>query len=370
MPLKTKEDFLLKKKLYLLNPILRASEINKEDKNIVKLNKLGENTGNLVFVNAVKEQMIISEEVWINPDMNIDEKALYIMPCSSFIHEANTWLEPLADIIENQNIKILPIGLGVQADFHTTSDQLVKKLSKRQIAFFKIIAERIESIGVRGEFSAECLNRMGVKNSHVIGCPSVFRYQNSQFIKPMLPSREKILFTVTPSRGMASSKVLKLGMSEKADWILQSAGELEEFFSNNQVIRWLQNIRRFPSMNLNNIIEYQNKKGKIFWSYDEWENNIIENNYSFAFGTRFHGNMMAFRNGIPTVWIGHDMRTKELTEWLHLPYIQTNTDRFKSIENVNDIIKIWEQCSEDFYNAYPDKLKNYNNFLAENGVIE
>ena len=59
-----------------------------------------------------------------------------------------------------------------------------------------------------------------------------------------------------------------------------------------------------------NILEYNKKMSQVFW------------NITFAFGTRFHGNMEAFRNGVPALWITHDSRTEELTNYLHLSSIK------------------------------------------------
>mgnify|MGYP002249907294 CR=1 FL=1 len=42
--------------------------------------------------------------------------------------------------------------------------------------FFNKMSEKATSIGVRGEFTAECLSLLGVHNIRIIGCPSFYKY--------------------------------------------------------------------------------------------------------------------------------------------------------------------------------------------------
>lgn len=67
-----------------------------------------------------------------------------------------------------------------------------------------------------------------------------------------------------------------------------------------------------------------------------------QENISFAFGTRFHGNMVAMHNGIPALWVTHDSRTKELTDFLHLPSIP-----LKIINNTKYVEELFKYCNYD-----------------------
>ena len=71
-----------------------------------------------------------------------------------------------------------------------------------------------------------------------------------------------------------------------------------------------------------NILEYNKKMSQVFWNIDSWNKFYKKENITFAFGTRFHGNMEAFRYGVPALWITHDSRTEELTNYLHLSSIK------------------------------------------------
>ena len=115
---------------------------------------------------------------------------------------------------------------------------------------------------------------------------------------------------------------------------------------------------------INNISDYHGRKSRIFFDIEEWNNFYQAENIGFAFGTRFHGNMCALRNGIPSVWITHDTRTRELTEFLHLPKIDINEfAKMKYIEEIFDACDYSE--TQKFYKRL---LDNYISYLDENNI--
>lgn len=56
--------------------------------------------------------------------------------------------------------------------------------------------------------------------------------------------------------------------------------------------------------------------------FNSWNDFYKKENVTFAFGISFHGNMEALRNGVTVLWITHDSRTEELTNYLHLSSIK------------------------------------------------
>ena len=100
----------------------------------------------------------------------------------------------------------------------------------------------------------------------------------------------------------------------------------------------------------------------IFFNYQKWCEFLKENNFSFAFGTRFHGNMMALKHGIPTLWIVHDWRTLELAQYLKLPYI--TYDKFNKIKYPEQLLEFCDYT--DVYKNYPILVKKYYEFINRN----
>lgn len=347
-------------KYFLLNPVLKANEIKETDSDIEKIKKLGGNTGNMVFVNAVKEQIPFCKEDWIREGAELTDAYIYVLPCSNFLHVSNRWIEPLVDIIEKYPIKIILAGLGAQAGLQEGT-KAVDRLSKKQRRFFEIIAERCKSIGVRGEYTAECLARLGIKNSSIIGCPSIYQNLDTDYGKIGKPSFHKTLVTITPAR-KRTSQILEWGMRVNADWIMQSKDEMIPLFSSNKWIRSMQKERRYPKIPMEELEKYQYSKARIFWDFERWNAFIKNGGYTFSFGLRFHGNMMALRNGVPTLWFVHDMRTRELADTLKIPAIR-QTDRIKDPE------ELLEKCDySEFRNQYLKMREKYIDFLHENEI--
>ncbi|NKC50232.1 polysaccharide pyruvyl transferase family protein [Ochrobactrum cytisi] len=73
------------------------------------------------------------------------------------------------------NTPIIPLGIGVQAPSY-------KKMSLHNgtIKALHVMADKCETMGVRGNYSAEVLNDLGIKNISVIGCPSFYRSTSSR----------------------------------------------------------------------------------------------------------------------------------------------------------------------------------------------
>lgn len=347
-------------KYFLLNPVLRANEIKEDDSDIDKLKKLGGNTGNMVFVNALKEQIPFCKEDWIREGAELTDEYIYVLPCSNFLHVSNRWLEPLVDIIEKYPIKIILVGLGAQAGLHEGT-KVVDRLNKKQRRFFEIIAERCKSIGVRGEYTAECLARLEIKNSKIIGCPSIYKNLHTEYNEIRKPTFDKTLVTITPAK-KRTSQILEWGMRVNADWIMQSKDEMISLFSGNKLIRSMQKERRFPKIQMENLEKYQYSKARIFWNFEEWNTFIKNGGYTFSFGLRFHGNMMALRNEVPALWFVHDMRTRELADTLKIPAIRYN-DQIKEPE------ELLEKCDySEFQNKYLKLREYYIDFLRENEI--
>lgn len=320
-------DIITKKQRVIFNPIMRYG-IEKELKD---LQYVGRNSGNLVFSEAFKENVEYDIETKLTDDWTRDllgKNNIYaIMPASNFISDFSTWIADLVPILEKTDVHFTLAGLGAQASFEETPKDVVSKLSSGQLRFFKLVSERSNTIGVRGEFSAECLEEMGIKNVDIIGCPSFFQYKDEY---PVLQdcSSKKILYTAD----CRHRKIYDLVKNYDAHRISQNLKDGDE-----------------------NI---------IFYDFQEWNQYISENKFTFAFGSRFHGNMMALRNKVPTLWIVHDWRTLELVQYLGLPYLNYNDEKFQNVKNVEEL---FEYCDySNVYKCYSTKYQHFQKFIKQN----
>lgn len=250
------------------------------------------------------------------------------MPAANFLSKETTWIEVFIPIIESTDMSFTLAGLGAQAKLDETPNDVVSKLSLGQKRFFSLVSERAQSIGVRGEFTAECLELLGIKNVDVIGCPSFYKYESNY---PMLneATLDKVMCT-----------------KSRRDIKLQEISEMV-----NATV-----ISQMPS-------DVQDEKKNIFWDYDVWNEYIQKNNFTFSFGTRFHGNMMALNNGVPALWIVHDWRTLELVQYLKLPYI----NYYKEFQDITKPQQLLGYCDySEVYKNYNNLYKKYREFISRN----
>ena len=307
----------------LFNPVLHPK---KDD-----MGSVGLNTGNLVFAEAIKEnyvfdiESVLSRE-WIQYD--VGRNVFAVFSASNFINPGATWIEGLIPILEKTKMNMTFAGLGAQGNLDDLPSDIVDSLSEKQIYFFKMVSERANSIGVRGEFTAACLEKMGIRNIDIIGCPSFFQYKTTY---PIIQSAstQKILYTTD----IRKERIYSLVKNENAELVRQEYSDGKE-------------------------------EDPLFFDFYEWDRYIQKQEYTFAFGSRFHGNMMALRNKVPTLWLTHDWRTLELVRYLKLPYLDYHGEVFKNIKHVEELI---EYCDyNNLYKEYPKLLKKYVDFIKLN----
>lgn len=328
---------------------------------------VGGNPGNLVFFNAVKQQ-INYDEIYDIYSWKSDCRGGVIVPSSNFIRHVKNdlFFKNFIDFLNRTDNPVTLCGLGAQGTrILNTPKKLVSILNEEQRLFFKMVSERAVSLGIRGEFTAECLDLMGIHNYRIIGCPSLFKYMDGIFPDIVLPQINNMQMTVT-SGDSQKTRVLEMGMKYDCFWVKQSLAEYPQYTRNRKCLspKWV--LRNFPGKLevINNISEYHARKSRIFFNIEEWENFYQKNNIGFAFGTRFHGNMCALRNGIPAVWITHDTRTRELTKFLHLPRI--SIDEFEKIKYIEELFEICDYSG--IKSQYKCLLSNYIRYLEENNI--
>lgn len=331
---------------------------------------VGGNPGNLVFFDAVKQQVkydgIYDINSWNAESLSSDGSI--IVPSSNFIRHVKNdpFFQNFINFLNRTDNPITLCGLGAQGTkVFNTPKKLVSILNKDQLRFFKMLSERAVSLGIRGEFTAECLDLMGIHNYRIIGCPSLFKYMDGIFPDVASPRKNNMQMTVT-SGDSRKTKVLEMGMKYDCFWIKQSFSEFPQYTKNGKCLspKWV--LRNFPGKLsvVKNIPEYHARKAKIFFDINEWNNFYQEKKVGFAFGTRFHGNMCALRNGVPAVWVIHDTRTKELTEFLHLPRINMNS--FMKVKHIEELFDICDYS--EVQSHYGCLLSNYVKYLEENNI--
>lgn len=325
----------------------------------------GGNTGNVCFVDAMREQVDPIESLdWPQLKDYEERDAVFVLPAANWI---NIYGQELPDIMKlfSKNIQVCVAGIGIQlTPEFDTPQKLVPHLSKELIASLRKLSEQSVTIGVRGELTAETLRLLGIFNYRIIGCPSFYEpyRKNKQFSINDNLNSDRYAFNIAHHRG---DKIINLSYKENASWIMQSVYELPGTLYGRE-IEERHVLKNYPGieMKCQELADFIRGNAHIFYTRDAWSDYLIHN-ISFVYGTRFHGNMMAFSNGIPALWIIHDERMAEMVKTMHLPYI-----RYENLARINCIEELRELCKYDdsFKKTYTDMGMEYIKFLEENSI--
>ncbi len=310
-----------------------------------QINTLGMNTGNLVFWESLQrlfqpvnipyaesekiglcDKVIITDLIWIRE---------------------NSEYEYLENIIEMYKIPFIPISIGLQSNYYKKDF----KLSDGTVRLLKKLEERAV-LGLRGEYTADILNKYGIKNVSVIGCPSMYYWNNrnlmieSNKIPIKCSSNFKTFYGVlnVPEKHFLSycaQKSMQFIEQTEREFTIENAKDQKYF---NFINQWLTKNLVIPS------------------SYQEWCDYL--KNIDFSIGGRFHGNVIALWNNIKALFLTVDSRTKELTDFFRLPAFD--------LYNFNDRkpIEYYYQKADysDFNKYYPVIYDNFLDFVKKNGL--
>ena len=343
---------------------------------VTLLNRTGGNTGNMLIGNSVFRHL--APDQWSRNMRRPPEeiKELYdvvVIPASNFLHSGSD-LGHVADFLEKVDLPCVMIGVGSQAPHYDAKIEVGEGTQR----FFKVVSERSVSIGVRGEFTASWIEKFGIKNIEMIGCPSLFWTCNPSISISKKPFSEVKKIALNGSRNVISHSSDPQKMRKVESALLRQVIEYDaSFFVQNEhqeAILARKKEGEVKDSLTDPILKYYGANGssdkirsffinhsKIYFDIPEWASEI--SSYDFSIGTRFHGNMIAVQNGVPAVIIVHDSRTKELCELLHFPYLSIN-----DIDRVS-LQYLYELCDmSSITSVYNQLYNNYIDFLNKNNL--
>lgn len=289
------------------------------------------NTGNFMFTEAVYRQLYANTEcIGFFYDVDRANKMLdhIVIPAANWINSYDDW-NWLCNLIENTNIPVTVIGMGIQNDNHDIKEF---KASESSVRLAKILSEKSPLISVRGELTKLYLESIGIQNSVVTGCPSLYmkldNYENG------IDKRESIVIQSTrygiskkfSEENTINSNLFRLSQKLDADMILQS--EIEEMMliikqdsearniAENSV-EYLTKLYGFEQKS--DFFDYVRKKCRVFFDVNHWSN-FLRDRFG-VIGTRLHGSIIALNSGVPALLIPHDSRTSEMAEFADIPIL-------------------------------------------------
>ena len=319
-----------------------------------KFSKLGSNTGNMLFWHSLKAQLKLDvRSRWYIDHiekLNLSEYKAFITTDLIWIRQMQdlSYINKVLDVIGD--LPLIPISIGLQCnsylpDFkmHPETVKLIQRLSERC------------TMGVRGSYTAEILDKYGIKNFKVVGCPSM--YLGTVGIDTV-GAPTKPINNVSVNFETFYSKL----SPAKIDFLLYCAEYGYEFVEQTQVS---VDGRHIPDEEkLRQIEGWLSAKKHCFFDIAQWREYMRK--FDFSMGTRFHGNVLALWENVPALFLTCDSRTRELCEHFSLPMLDINAfDSSKPIEHYYETADY-----ERFHKQYPQRLREWEEFLEMNGIGE
>lgn len=294
---------------------------------------------------------------------------------SNYVHAEMDWAQAPA-VLRRLKIPVIAFGIGAQAP---VSGKL--ELSEDTKTVLKLIADSTASLGVRGTYSAEVLNDLGIRNVRIIGCPTAFRNNNPGLAIRLPPLDQVKTAGVTLRREVSKTyaqdiqryltfhRDLVKAMADRFEVTLMSQGEAEEKKlalgtpeQKAAAMAALKDNAWASSWYLDEQVEglYRNR---MFYSDVVADYERLVRGLDLVLGYRLHGNLMALANGTPSIYFTYDSRTVEFADTFKIPSVDVFSGRDFRLE------EYWDQSRFDRFNAaYAQVYGQMRDFLVENRV--
>lgn len=348
------------------------------------LNKVGQNTGNLLFQYAVtnlvdEEKIIIGTDIpW---DVNLVKETcrVIVIPCANFIRE-NFDFSGMVNFLDNVDLPLVFLGLGAQAKDY---DQKEFNFHPSIIKLMDLVKNKSIVAGLRGEFTQNLLERFGVTNTEITGCPTNFINKSPCFIEQLENKWKRPAFSFIATGDEPWPKDLTKRDAERQmiDWVYKGHGlflqqSVEPFikyarqnnpYQNSAVPEHHEDSLRktlAPNMTNEEFRGFIATKLRLYYTVDQWMEDSAR--MDFSIGLRLHGNMAAWQAGTPAIWVYHDSRTRELAETMALPHMS-----HMEFLDTNSIEEMKEKVNFNFssYNDRRNTLgKRVNDIFCVNNI--
>jgi polysaccharide pyruvyl transferase WcaK-like protein len=302
----------------------------------------------------------------------IDSLDYLFLRGSNYINTNGSW-DRVTALLEKTTVPVIAFGIGVQAP--DNAEMFVNESTRR---FLQLIAGRSASLGIRGNVSKKALASIGIDNTRIIGCPTVYRNRRPEIHLRRIEANsiERLGFTLRrKTHGNATlQRYMLRALSVDYPTTVFCAGELEEkaiYYANHDLVA---DPERTMTAAIDALIAEDWFFGRndpliglylsslaVHESVADFEAQIQE--MSAITGFRLHGNLIALANGIPALYVTYDSRTREFVETLGIPAIDSRTmDRFS-------FRKEWEKADfGKFERTYAARFRDLVAFLEENDM--
>lgn len=351
---------------------------NPDHYDAIKKNLVNGNSGNLLFVHSIVRAILL-DDVQIDyikiKEFEKEKMEAYNQEYDAFIIPlANAFrtgfigeLEVLTQMVNALDMPCVVIGVGSQTNIGEKEN--IPKLDNAVKNFCDAVLKKSASIGIRGEITADYLERLGyVRNQDfvVIGCPSMYLYGD------VLPEPKKFVLSKNLRVNLNCKVTLPQNIHDFMDkvrdefpnhyYIPQNHYELKFMYS-QILFKELKNAKipiNYPHDFSHPL--YTNNRVRGFVSAEAWFTFLKKGDLNL--GTRIHGNIAGILSGVPTFIVAPDSRVLELAEYHNIPHV--------SIKDISGSTDLYELLNGVDFNqvliGHKERFQKYLRFLNDNGL--
>jgi hypothetical protein len=291
----------------------------------------GANTGNLAFQYATFHRVLGDERITVpfsfDPTMLRQRCRLICLPAANFLYSGFD-LGDLARRLEATELPLLVLGLGAQA-FRSIEEVQLKPGTERLLHLFR---ERCARVMLRGRHTAAVLERYGVQNFEILGCPSNFinpdpslgrsigaRFRTRPF-KAVALAPTFYPYNAKAERALleefGDARVAQLVAQDPLGAVMLARGEREA----PEVTAWLAERAGLLTEMEEGERSLWVTRLRSYFSAEAWLEAYQA--VDAVIGTRIHGAALGWQAGRAALVISYDLRTEELAETMGLPFVK------------------------------------------------
>lgn len=332
------------------------------------------NQARSVVGNLANLQKAIGDDFTAYLDQRFDGVVLSL---ANFIRRGQNHTS-LVEALTATQVPIYVFGAGMQDPLPPKLDA---PLTESTQALIRLLGEKAKLFAVRGETTASWLKSVGVENTVVLGCPSMYVYPRSILsVKPpaSLQGELRVLTAghVSESnidgsrKGFTRGKdIVEVMEGFNADYVFQD----EPFQFYDLVSRELMYddaLGKFDSETMNRYI--LDKTGiklpfkDYFWFHDVASWRQFTRHYDVYVGDRFHGGVVCLQAGVPVMMIATDQRMQELAGYFGIPHTDFDTLKQRGLRDVT-AEKMSPEAMQNFRATYLTRLANFKSVMDKFG---
>jgi hypothetical protein len=301
----------------------------------------------------------------------INEKCSHVViPAANLLWKGFD-LSSMLDFLQQLTLPIVMIGVGAQS----SDRNIASPVHPGTVALMRYISDRCYSIGVRGYYTAEVLASIGIHNTTVVGCPSLYMKRTTQDNISAPHSGSFHSLSVNFSRRVnghsfnpAASKhldniLLQLAMENAADFVAQD--ELEELSYSLELSSDTSAFCKYFELAApKQVAAFFKQRTNHFTNVPAWSTFLTTRTLSI--GSRFHGNLLALLNDTPAYFITHDSRTLELCTLLGVPHLNVADPTTARIDQKSLMALTTAASYEAFHKSHAALFTRMKLFLHQN----